>query len=276
MGRDSYEKIAPLPISLMNREGNVLLMHLEGVLDSSVYINEHWHDWIEILRIKKGKSTIYTNQGKFEVQEGESILIGSRISHAIKTDIGAHYTQCFHIHASYFQQLDLLEELSQGCLILDNCLIDEALDNISRNLGRPDLINDLLVRENLYSLVIQIIKDNNFNKRITDQNNKEIIVQQICNYVDINYGNNLSLSNVSRKFNYTVQYISTMFKEELNINYLEYVNQVRITKAKELLLTTRKPLIEISLDCGYNSEHTLIRNFKKYVGMTPNAYRKLV
>ncbi|NMB19173.1 MAG: helix-turn-helix transcriptional regulator, partial [Erysipelothrix sp.] len=113
-------------------------------------------------------------------------------------------------------------------------------------------------------------------KRITDQNNKEIIVQQICNYVDTNYGNNVSLSNVSRKFNYTAQYISTMFKDELNINYLEYVNQVRITKAKELLLTTRKPLIEISLDCGYNSEHTLIRNFKKYVGMTPNAYRKLV
>lgn len=58
------------------------------------------------------------------------------------------------------------------------------------------------------------------------------------------------------------------------MNYLEYVNNLRIDLAKELLIKTDLPLKEISLKVGYTNTVTLNRVFKKIVGITPGKFRE--
>ena len=62
----------------------------------------------------------------------------------------------------------------------------------------------------------------------------------------------------------------------LSAGFTDYLNGVRIGKAKELLENTDLTVSEICAQTGFNSDQNFIRVFKKYVGMTPGQYRKTV
>ena len=69
--------------------------------------------------------------------------------------------------------------------------------------------------------------------------------------------------------------MSRLFKESMNWNLSDYINYVRIEKAKELLRTTNEPIDEIQELVGIPSRTTFLRVFKKFEGITPGQYRKL-
>ena len=65
-----------------------------------------------------------------------------------------------------------------------------------------------------------------------------------------------------------------MFKKQLGINYKAYLTRIRLEKVKFLLVNTEKKLLEIALESGFSSEHSLIKNFKKTYRLTPTEYRQ--
>ena len=65
-----------------------------------------------------------------------------------------------------------------------------------------------------------------------------------------------------------------MFQVEMNFN--DYLNYIRINRACELLLTTDKSILTIALEVGYNTEKTLTRNFLRFRSMTPGKFRRSV
>jgi two-component system response regulator YesN len=64
-----------------------------------------------------------------------------------------------------------------------------------------------------------------------------------------------------------------MFKKELNINFVDYLNELRIKKAKELLMDVKYKTYEVAEAVGISDAHYFSRLFKKYVGMTPTEYK---
>ena len=99
-------------------------------------------------------------------------------------------------------------------------------------------------------------------------------VGDILGFVDSNmYNSELSLQMVAEQFGYTAAYTSRIFKEYFNKNFLEYVMDGRIRKAKELLELTNLPIKEIAEKTGFGSDITFRRVFKKETGMIPSNYR---
>lgn len=93
-------------------------------------------------------------------------------------------------------------------------------------------------------------------------------------YIEENYADpNLSLNLLAEQCKTTTSYLSRLFKESFGINFVDYLNQYRIEKAKELLMTTSKPVKEIASTSGFNSQQNFIRVFKKHAGMTPGQYK---
>ena len=102
------------------------------------------------------------------------------------------------------------------------------------------------------------------------------LFQEILVFVDENmYHPELSLQMVAERFGYTLAYTSRIFKEHFNQNFLEYVMDGRIRKAKELLELTDLPIREISEKAGFGSDITFRRVFKRTTGMIPSNYRSL-
>ncbi len=102
--------------------------------------------------------------------------------------------------------------------------------------------------------------------------NKELLLQ----YINIHYAENLYLDKIAEEFNTTPKYFSNFFKKAFGINFVEYLNKLRISHAKEMLKSTEVNVNEIGERVGYLNPSTFTSTFKKYSGITPSEYRKQV
>lgn len=80
---------------------------------------------------------------------------------------------------------------------------------------------------------------------------------------------------VCDEFNMSTTYFSRIFKEDLGVNFSVYLQTLRITKAKKLLLESDMNLSTIAQEVGYISSQNLLRLFKRYEGMSPSSYRQM-
>lgn len=103
--------------------------------------------------------------------------------------------------------------------------------------------------------------------------NEQDIIQQIKRYITDHSSENISLDMLGEKVNLSPIYISKLFKEKLDVNYIDYLTLCRIDKAKEKMLDTGKSIKEISLEVGYHDPNYFSKVFKKHMGVSPKIYR---
>ena len=92
-------------------------------------------------------------------------------------------------------------------------------------------------------------------------------------YIREHYTEELSMQDVARVMNYSDAYFCKLFKQCFKVNFSAYLNEYRISRAKELLQTTRLNVREISIACGYSDANYFARVFKRITGMTPSEFR---
>lgn len=96
----------------------------------------------------------------------------------------------------------------------------------------------------------------------------------VIQYVDLHYGEDISLDIISDNLNMSASYLSTYFKDKMGTNFSEYVQSYRMNKATLLLESTELKIHEVAQRVGYQSVNSFIRNFKRYTGFPPGEYRK--
>lgn len=100
-------------------------------------------------------------------------------------------------------------------------------------------------------------------------------IQQAVDFIAKHYNSpNISLASVAKELFVSSTYLSTLFKQELGINFLDYVHQYRIEKAKALLQSGEHKIQTIAKEVGYFDEAHFTRTFKKWVGKLPSHYKK--
>ncbi len=103
------------------------------------------------------------------------------------------------------------------------------------------------------------------------------IIHQAKVYIDQNYANaDLSLGDVANRVNLSASHFSTIFSRETGGTFKEYLIEVRLEKAKELLKTTSLKAFEIAYKTGYSDPHYFSVVFKKYTGLSPTQFKQQV
>jgi YesN/AraC family two-component response regulator len=98
------------------------------------------------------------------------------------------------------------------------------------------------------------------------------IIERIKNYIDENY-EDASLETVSELFHLNLHYISRLFKKKTNMNFSDYLNQVRMEKAKLMLNNSEIYISEICSRVGYSDPRSFSKAFKKHFGISPREYK---
>ncbi|MCM8711896.1 response regulator [Clostridium sp. SYSU_GA19001] len=101
----------------------------------------------------------------------------------------------------------------------------------------------------------------------------EELIENIKKYIKKNYSNDINLEKISSLFFLNPSYLSFLFKEKTGENLIDFVNKVRIEKAKELLKTTDYKIYKIAKMLGFDNDKYFFRVFKKLSGYTPEKYR---
>jgi len=112
------------------------------------------------------------------------------------------------------------------------------------------------------------------------QSSKEItsrllLIENVKYFINQNYSEDLFLSTIANDIFINPSYLSRIFKEITGIGLTTYINQVRITKAKQLLLDTDDLIIDIATSCGFNYIPHFNSIFKEFEKMTPTQFRKM-
>ncbi len=100
------------------------------------------------------------------------------------------------------------------------------------------------------------------------------LIKQVYYYIHKNYSDDISLKLLSGKFNVNAAYLGQLFKKETGELLSNYLNRIRIEKAKELLSNTSMKANEIAEKVGYVEPNYFYRAFKKITNLSPSEFRK--
>ena len=96
---------------------------------------------------------------------------------------------------------------------------------------------------------------------------------RVLDYIDVHLERELKLADLAQLIDVSQFHFGRLFKQSLGLSPYQYLLQQRVERAKKLLKQTDKPIVDIALDCGFNSHSHLSQKFRQLTGMTPKAYR---
>lgn len=102
-----------------------------------------------------------------------------------------------------------------------------------------------------------------------------MIINQCIKYLDEHYYRDLSLEETAQRYHFHPSYFSTVFKTVTGTGFSEYMQKLRIGKAKAMILNTDDKISDISLRVGFRDAAYFTRIFKKETGVSPNAFKRI-
>ncbi|HEX2954389.1 MAG TPA: response regulator [Bacillota bacterium] len=100
------------------------------------------------------------------------------------------------------------------------------------------------------------------------------LIDEIRRYIDNHFASEVTLSGIASQYKISPGYLSLLFSERIGKNFSDYLTELRIKKAKELLKHSDMKIYEISNAVGYSDSYYFSSCFKKIVGATPSEYRE--
>ena len=153
--------------------------------------------------------------------------------------------------------------------------IESLLEKLLFENEGQDPLSPGFVSVALAELMLFITRCKNYEENVIkeiDVNNR--IMQEVATYIYNHYSERLILEDVAKKFNLSRSYLSKKFKSVTGFGFKEYIINVRIQHACELLLNTNKSITDIAFECGFNDSNYFGDAFRRTKGISPNKYRK--
>jgi AraC-like DNA-binding protein len=104
---------------------------------------------------------------------------------------------------------------------------------------------------------------------------KVLRLEATLQYLRENFAEALRLPEVARRAGFSVPVFTRAFKQATGTSFLSYVRNLRVEHAKRLLASSALTTEQIAQSCGFQSQHHLLRSFKKVVGQTPGEFRRV-
>lgn len=106
--------------------------------------------------------------------------------------------------------------------------------------------------------------------------NNSVTIEKAIRYINENYMNDISLESVANYVYLSTSYFSRLFKKELGINFIDYLNKVRVEESKKYLYDLKMPLSDVANIVGFTDQSYYTKVFKKIEGISPGQFRKMI
>jgi two-component system response regulator YesN len=141
----------------------------------------------------------------------------------------------------------------------------QAYIHYAISIEQRKILDDILGVANTYKGIIHDI-----NKK---RNYKPVVLLAI-KYIEANYSlNHLNLDRVAEKLNLSPSYLSKLLKQETGLSFIDYLTNVRIKRAIDIMSNPTMKIYQVAEFVGYNNQHYFCKAFKKVMGFSPTEYR---
>lgn len=250
----------------------------------------HFHPEFEITYIQnaRGAKRIIGDHIE-EIREKELVIVGPNLYHGWDNYKNTGKELLHEITIQFPRELfdenilnknmlkpirELLSDASRGVLFSDETIkmVEPKLLGLSQKRGFDSYLE---FQSLLYDLAIsrdqQTLTNMSF-QRQSDFHNSERI-ERIYKYVQENYHKKLKLDDAAKLVNMSVISFSRLIKQRTGKSFVDFVIEIRLGIATQLLIETNKSIAEICFDCGFNNISNFNRIFKKRQDCTPKEFR---
>lgn len=146
------------------------------------------------------------------------------------------------------------------------------------DLVRFNTINDVQAAFRVQADLMKMLAcfvDHTENERPTIRINKDKTLKPIITYIEENYKNDITVTELAQTAHLHPNYFIKTFKKQFGVPPIQYINRLRLTKARYALTNTVGTIQEIAVDCGFNGQSQFSKAFRQFFGLSPTEYRRL-
>ncbi len=254
----------------------------------------HYHNVIEIIYILEGKMLVTVGDTAYNLGEGEMVLVNAREAHSVHVlERGMHRSVAVKFLpetiSSDSQSLMELEYVIPYIMSFsnfkthytkeetENSDIKDCIDNIMKEDRERGYAYKFATKIFISQLFLDLIRRNNISLPNEDDLKENVRKEfaSILHYISQHYNEKLTAPEIAKKFYLRQSDFSAHFKRITKKSFKEYLNYVRICKAKKLLINSQKNISEIAFAVGFTSTSYFIKSFKEQVGTAPATFKHL-
>ena len=252
-------------------------------VDKSIHTNEwsmhdlHSHPHYEIYFLKSGSRSFFLSNALFNLEAPIVIVIPPHVLH--KTEGGPFERYNINVSADYLDDFQK-EVLDSRALQLikpteqDMHMLTAHLDcmNEPKQKKHAQSITHTLASYIIYCLSCWQKEEST--RKVSAKNAIPPLLLKVIDYLNDNYAEKQTLESIANRFFISKTALSYGFKKYMDYALIDFLLSIRITKAKELLLSSNKSIEEISELCGFSSANYFGLIFKQKEKLSPANYRK--
>jgi YesN/AraC family two-component response regulator len=254
---------------------------------------KHKHNYIEVNYVYNGELTQKVGNQTITLKKGELLFLNQHIEHEIKACAKQDIIINFIIQPQFFEFIfSFLSSDNQITNFIINSLfnntqsvqfiyftvsevesIQELIKKIILEIMNPTVLSDSTIKLYMGLLLIELIKHSDKVEHKEENSSLQYLIVESLKYIDENY-QTASLYDLAEKLNQTHYSLSKMIKKATNFTFKEFLQEKRLSKAKELLDSSQLPITEIVEEVGYDNISYFYRIFKNKYGKTPKQIRE--
>ena len=253
-------------------------------------VTAHWHDEAEFTLITEGSATYQIQLETYEVTTGDFIFIPPGVLHSITMIPGRTFrseTYVFHMHFLGLGTADVcavryLTPLSTQKLIPTFCFprshalygdLAELFGEISKTYATADLGYELLLKAyflKLIAIIVPLCEEAATQPQLQTEHTAKL--KTVLEYIEQHYAEELSIADLAELCYFSEYHFMRFFKKYVGMSCLDYIKNLRLEKAAELLEQGASSTLDISLSVGFRNLSYFHREFKKKYGVTPKKF----
>ena len=236
----------------------------------------HWHEYLEVIYLIKGKFTLKADNNIFDVSDGDIIIFNPFEVHESVQLSGENEYYVFVIPPEFFSIRAEGENIRFDSVISNNTDCLKAIKKASEYSENSEENSAYMLSSEIFRFLYYAAKDySHTSLRASEyvEKNKHM-VEDIRNRISYCYAEPINIDLLASAFFVSVSHLQHTFKEQTGMSIIDYINKTRIENSKKLLRETNFHISVIAEKVGIADYNYFSRVFKKYVGISPTEYRK--
>lgn len=230
--------------------------------------------------VTEGSGTLTYNDVQYDLQPGYCGFIDCHKQYAHQSSENLWTLKWAHFNGSNMKDIykKYLERGGLPCFDSHHFgKYDAILTQLFQVASSSSYVKDMQIFEKLASILTLLMEESwNPNRKANGGNlshTKKQDLLTIKDYLDLHFTDKIALEDLAHIFYINKFYLTRVFKEQFGVTINNYIIQLRITNAKQLLRFSDQTIDEIALECGYDDSNYFSRLFKKVEGLSPSEYR---
>lgn len=236
------------------------------------------HNGLSFFVVLKGQVMLAINSESTIYREGEIFLLKHNECYKLDVSEGNIVVQ-IHFYESLLDNLipELLTNQFQLKNQSETIQLREQLIQLCSIYLTEDEDKNIKILKTLLYIVENIKTSFEFSDDINTISPEGLhpVIEEIKDYIYINYKEKITMNTFTSKYHLSESYFSKMFKEQMGMNFKDYLTDIRLLNSIYDLIHTNEKVIDISEKHGFYNVSAYISSFKLHYGITPKKYRTM-